>query len=112
MNHLHRMLKHPVALSLLVFAVWMAAVLTIHIIGVRQLGSLAAWNEWVTLHCWYFRVWRLFMYGAVAYGLWWRRQRILRRDSSPEMRRALMRTNLAALVVMAFGELQVTIRQG
>ncbi len=112
MNRLYRVFKHPLVLSFLLFNLWMAVIVAIHIIGIRQLGSLAAWNDWVAHHGWYARAWRLCVYGAVAYGLWWRRQRLLGRDNSPDMRRALLRTNLAAFALIAFGEFQATMRQG
>lgn len=83
---------------------WMATIalvaLGINLLGIHALGSANAWSHWLAVHRWHFLAWRLCLYGATAYGWWWMRGRIMRRELLPETAARLRRTEFAALLAI------------
>lgn len=79
--------------------------IAIHAVGVRIVGNVAAWQRWLHMHAWMFRLWRLALYVAILRGWWWMRTRVHQRDRSPDARRRLMRAEIAAVLAIALTEL-------
>ncbi|GKT24398.1 hypothetical protein [Acidovorax sp. SUPP3334] len=88
---------------------WMALVMGIavaaNLVGIRMLGGIEAWSQWLTAHAGYFFAWRLVLYGATAWG--WRRLRICHHqngknsDELARIRRVEVATMLAVLLLEA-----------
>lgn len=95
-----RGLFHRSAMSLL----WVLAILVIavavNLIGIRIAGTMADWNRWLQEHSLYFLGWRLCLYGGTAYGWWWLRSRVLRREPTNETRTRFRRIEVAAVLTI------------
>lgn len=79
--------------------------IVVHVIGVRLVGSVAAWQRWLHEHAWTFALWRLSLYAAIVRGWWWMHARVRQRENSPEARRRLMRAEIAAALAIVLTEL-------
>lgn len=90
---------------------WMLVILLIatgiNLVGIRIIGDVNGWSHWLQIHSLYFLAWRLCLYGATAYGWWWMRERIRRREPAAEARTHLRRTEVAA--VLAILVLEATV---
>jgi hypothetical protein len=82
-----------------------AAAVAANVVGIAMLGSLGAWQGWLTQATWLFLLWRLCLYAATVYGWRWMRRRVLARDGSVPARRRLVRTEVAAVVAIVALEL-------
>ena len=95
-----RGLFHRTATSLL----WALAILGIavgvNLVGIRIAGSVAGWNRWLQEHSLYFLGWRLCLYGGTAYGWWWMRSRVLRREPAGDTRNRFRRIEVAAVLAV------------
>lgn len=69
--------------------------------GIYLVGSIAAWERWLTAASGYFLVWRLCLYGATAYGWIWMRRRLLAREADAQARRRLIRAEIAGIAAIA-----------
>ncbi|CAK0043881.1 Uncharacterised protein [Burkholderia pseudomallei] len=92
------------------FVLMMLAALTVvaivvHVIGVRLVGSVAAWQRWLHAHAWMFGLWRLVLYAFIARGWWWMRTRVRQRESSPDTQRRLTLVEIAAVLAIVLTEL-------
>lgn len=89
---------------LLVALLWVvtiaAVALGINLLGVHTFGSAGAWSRWFVAHRWYFLTWRLCVYGGTAYGWWWMRGRVMRREPSLQTASRLCRAEVAALLAI------------
>lgn len=74
--------------------------IVINALGIRLLGSVNGWHRWLASHAQCFMAWRLCLYAATAYGWWWMRGRVRQREPSPETHRRLLRTEIAAVMVV------------
>lgn len=93
--------SQPVRVSLWVIALVLAAI-ALNVLGIRVLGDTLSWSRWLSSHRGDFLVWRVFLYGGVAYGWWRMRGRIARGELSPETRMRLQRAEIgAALAILA-----------
>lgn len=70
---------------------------TVNMIGIWLIGDVSGWSRWLHEHSGHFAVWRGLLYGATAFGWWWMRNRVLRREPSPETRPRLLRAEIAAV---------------
>jgi hypothetical protein len=85
---------------------WGLAILVIvgavNLVGIRIAGDVSGWSRWLQTHSLYFLGWRLCLYGGTAYGWWWMRNRVLRREGVEESRTRFRRAEVAAaLAVLA-----------
>lgn len=84
---------------------WTALLLTVavaaNVAGIYFIGSISGWERWLAEASGFFLLWRLCLYGATAYGWWWMRGRLLARQSDPQTRRRLRRTEIAAVLALA-----------
>ncbi|WP_236872517.1 hypothetical protein [Burkholderia pseudomallei] len=76
-----------------------------HAVGVRLVGSVAAWQRWLHAHAWMFGLWRLVLYAAIARGWWWMHVRVRQRDASSDAQRRLMRAGIAAALAIVLTEI-------
>ncbi|WP_063899824.1 hypothetical protein [Burkholderia ubonensis] len=81
------------------------AMIAIHAVGIRIVGNVAAWQRWLHVHAWMFRLWRLALYVAILRGWWWMRTRVHQRDRSPDARRRLMRAEIAVVLAIVLMEI-------
>ena len=71
----------------------------INVIGIRVVGDVNGWAQWLRAHRADFLVWRIGLYGATAWGWWRMRERLRRRE--PDAPARLRRLEIAAVVVIA-----------
>lgn len=90
---------------LAMLAALMVVAIVVHVIGMRLVGSVVAWQRWLHAHAWMFGFWRLGLYAAIVRGWWWMRTRIRQRETSPDARRRLMRAEIAAVLAIALTEI-------
>lgn len=80
----------------------------VNVIGIRVVGDVNSWAHWLRAHRGDFLAWRLFLYGATAWGWWWMHERVRRREPGAHAR--LLRVEIAAVLVIlaleSFGCLQ------
>ncbi|UQP97318.1 hypothetical protein KP728_17460 [Xanthomonas arboricola pv. juglandis] len=86
------------------------AAVVVNLVGIRLVGDVEGWQRWLQAHADHFALWRLFLYGATAYGWWWMRRRLLRREPSNETRQRLVRTEVAAVVAIVLLEASALLR--
>lgn len=79
--------------------------IAVHAVGIRIVGNVAAWQRWLHLHAWMFRLWRLALYVAILRGWWWMRTRVHQRDRSPDARCRLTRAEIAAVLAIVLTEI-------
>lgn len=111
MNKLSAALMHPIVVAIATLVLWVMLWTCISVIGILHMGGVMAWFEWRRDHAWLLFAWRMCLYAAVAYGLWWRRQQVLKRNDTPKVRARLHRVDLLALFTMAMAEVHVDLRQ-
>lgn len=104
---IHRWLRIPRSLVvvLAMLAALMVVAIMVHVIGVRLVGSVAAWQRWLHAHAWTFGLWRLGLYAAIVRGWWWMRTRVRQRENSFEAQRRLMRAEIAAVLAIVLTEI-------
>ena len=90
-----------VALWILLIAVAAAA---INAAGIRLVGGVGAWEQWLAQHEVHSLVWRLMLYGATGYGWWWMRARLLLREPGVATRVRLLRVEVAAVLTVVILE--------
>lgn len=88
------------ARALLWTAVLLAAAVAANVAGIYFIGSIADWEQWLAEASGFFLFWRLCLYGATAYGWRWMRRRLLTRHPDVAARRRLVRTEIAAVLVL------------
>ena len=93
----------------LVIVLAMLATLTVvtiilHVVAIRLVGGIVAWQHWLHAHAWMFGIWRLGLYAMIVRGWWWMRTRVQQREPSPEARRRLVRAEIAAVLAIALTE--------
>ncbi|PMR75285.1 hypothetical protein [Billgrantia endophytica] len=97
-------LTHRLAMILLWTGLVVLAAIAVNLVGIRVVGDAQDWRLWLDRHAGVFLVWRLCLYGVTAWGWWWMRQRLRRRDGSPETHARLMRTEVAAVLAIVLLE--------
>lgn len=83
---------------------------TVNIVGIRIAGSVTGWARWMQPHRVFFLLWRLCLYSATAWGWWWMRERVRRRE--PDAVGRLRRIELAAAVTIVALECVAMLAQG
>ncbi|CAJ5369694.1 Uncharacterised protein [Burkholderia pseudomallei] len=103
----HRRLHIPRSLMvvLAMLAALMVVANVVHVIGMRLVGSVVAWQRCLHAHAWMFGFWRLGLYAAIMRGWWWMRTRVRQHENSPESRRRLMRAEIAAALAIVLTEI-------
>jgi hypothetical protein len=97
---LKKLFNRRAALVLLWVLTIVLAAVAINVLGIRLIGSVNGWTLWLASHRAGFMTWRLCVYAATAYGWWWMRQRVRQREPSAETHRRLLRTEIAAVMVI------------
>ncbi|CAM8820060.1 hypothetical protein [Burkholderia pseudomallei] len=100
-----RRISRSLLVVLAVLAALTVVAIIVHAVGVRLVGSVAAWQRWLHAHAWVFGLWRLVLYATIARGWWWMRTRVRQRDASPEARRRLIRAEIAAAFAIVLTEI-------
>jgi hypothetical protein len=101
-----------VGLALLWTLLVVAVAFAVNIAGTHVVGGVEGWQHWLQAHAGQFFVWRLSLYGATAYGWWWMRWRLLRREPSRETHQRLLRTEIAAVISVLALEVSQLMRHG
>lgn len=70
----------------------------VNVIGIRIVGDVNGWAQWLRAHRADFLAWRIGLYGATAWGWWRMRERLRRRE--PDAPARLRRLEIAAVVVI------------
>lgn len=72
----------------------------VNLVGIHIVGDVSGWSRWLQSHSLYFLGWRMCLYGGTAYGWWWMRNRVLRREAVAETRTRFRRAEVAALLAV------------
>ena len=108
------MLKRPlysqVARTLLWVMLLVLVAIGINVLGIRLLGGTISWSHWLTAHREHFLMWRICLYGAVAYGWWRMRSRIARCEVSPDTKMRLGRAEIGAAIAILALEAAALLR--
>ena len=78
---LNRLFNKYTGWTLLCFIALGCVALAVNIVGIRMIGDIDRWTQWVKEKAAFFLLWRLCLYMAVAYGWWWMRERVIQRAS-------------------------------
>lgn len=81
-----------------------------NLIGIYLLGDIIGWSRWLQIHSLHFLAWRLCLYGGTAYGWWWMRNRVLRREAAAETRSRFRRAEVAAVLTVLALETAVFVQ--
>lgn len=96
-------------------ALWALLVASIaaaaNLAGIQAVGSVDGWQQWLQEHAVHFLAWRVVVYSATAYGWWWMRQRVLRRENTAEARRRVRRIEVAAVATILLLEIGQWLQQ-
>lgn len=84
----------------------LATALVAGAIVIEVAGGAQAWRQWLNTHAEYFRVWRMFLYTALAYSTFRLHQRLRHTGMSAHSQRALLRTEVAAAATLILLEIQ------
>ena len=84
----------------------------INAIGIRIVGDVETWRDWLEHHRLHFFVWRLALYVLTAWGWWWMHKRIRAREPNPESRTRLRRAEIAAVCTIVLLETSMLFQQG
>jgi hypothetical protein len=87
-------------LTVLSVVLILVAAVCVNVLGIAVVGNVGDWSAWLNHHRWHFLAWRLCVYGATAYGWWWMRSQVLRREAAPEARAGLRRSELSAVLAI------------
>lgn len=90
---------------LLLAAAWLTLLLVVlaglQAISPRLIEQAANWQPWVQRHAFAFLIWRLLLYGGIAWGGWRLRERLLQNpEVSSDTHKRLRRTLWAALLAL------------
>ncbi|SPZ02581.1 Uncharacterised protein [Pseudomonas luteola] len=103
--------KRPLLLSSRLWMPLLASILVVlvalafDLAGIKHLGSVQAWSAWRNEAYWYFFAWRLCLYAGLAYGWWWMRKRVLKREPTMQARARLRNGGLGGVVTLVVFEL-------
>jgi hypothetical protein len=98
------------AKALLWAVVIVATAVGANIAGIYLLGSVAGWEKWLAAASGYFLAWRLCLYGATAYGWIWMRRRLLAREDDAQVRRRLVRSEIAGVIAILALEISLLMQ--
>jgi len=101
-----------VGVALLWGLVVVGAAAIVNLAGIRIVGSIDGWEHWLRRHTGVFLVWRLCLYALTAWGWWWMRQRVLRREPATETRRRFLRIEVAAVTAIVLMEGSAWLQHG
>jgi hypothetical protein len=88
---------------LAVIAIFLVAAIA-NVIGIWIVGDVSSWGQWLREHSSHFAVWRGALYVGTGLGWWWMRSRVSLRETMPETRTRLLRTEIAAVLAVAILE--------
>jgi hypothetical protein len=80
----------------------------VNVVGIRLVGDLEGWRQWLDARAGYFLAWRLCLYGATVYGWIWMRRRLRARVPSAET--GLRRGEIGAVATIALLEVSLLWR--
>lgn len=98
---LHWLFNRRVGHALLWTVLLLVAAIIVNLLGIRMLGSIDAWEQWMDDHADHFLAWRLLLYAGTVWGWMWMRRRLLAREPERDTRQRLMRTEIAAVFAVA-----------
>lgn len=101
---LHR-LRHRLVQPILWAALCLLVAVLISLIGIELAGGIVQWEQWLKGNAGYFRLWRMLLYTALAYGWYCLHRRLLAQNISQQKRRQLMRTAIGLVVAVLLLEL-------
>ena len=94
--------KNQRAAALVIAMLWtfllIVVAVGINVVGIRTLGNVTRWRLWLTAHGVWFLFWRICLYGVTAYGWWWMRERVRRREPTNEALSRLRHVEVAAVL--------------
>ncbi|WP_175687308.1 hypothetical protein [Burkholderia multivorans] len=93
-----------VGAALLWTALIIGAAVAVNLAGIHIVGGVEGWQHWLHAQAGVFRVWRVCLYAATAWGWWWMRQRVLRREPAAETRQRFLRIEIAAVAAIMLME--------
>lgn len=97
----NRLLVRRTVKALLWAALIIVAAAGANVAGIRLLGSIAGWQQWLAAASTYFLLWRLGLYAATVCGWLWMRRRLLAREPGAQTRRRLVRAEVAGALALA-----------
>ena len=77
----------------------------VNLVGIRIAGDVQEWSAWLKDHAPIFLIWRLCLYGAVGYGWWWMRRRIIARENNPNTKSRFARIEVSTVFALITLEL-------
>jgi len=109
MSHLTRLrlpwlFNRRVATALLWIFLVFGAAFTVNFIGIRLTGSVNGWTYWLHAHTAHFFVWRLCLYGAMAYFGWQTRRHLRQRPASVADYQRLRLIGVGAVITVLLHE--------
>ena len=104
------LLNRRLGIALLWTALAIGIAVAANLVGIRMLGSIDAWSQWLRAHAGYFLVWRVVLYATTARGWWWMRKHIRAREASCETSLRLRRTEVASVLAVAVLEGSLLLR--
>ncbi|QDF96907.1 hypothetical protein CJ010_10385 [Azoarcus sp. DD4] len=107
-----RLLSRRMGVALLWALLICGVAVTVNVTAIHVVGSIDAWERWLHAHSTHFLAWRLVLYAATAYGWWWMRQRLRRREPEAETHQRLQRVEIAAVVTVVLLEGSQWLRNG
>lgn len=88
---------------------WIAGLMLVagvlNAIGIELAGNIQNWSAWLKSHASALLVWRLFVYGAVCYGWYRMRIRVLAREDDLESRQRFQRIEIGAVCALLLLEI-------
>ena len=109
--HTPRPLHRRFARTLLYVLAFLLAAVGINVVGIWLMGDVSDWSRWLSEHSGHFAAWRGVLYAATALGWRWMRGRVLCRESNPETRARMLRTEIAAVLAIAALEIAMFLQR-
>lgn len=78
-----------------------------NLVGIRLVGDMDGWRQWLDEGAGYFLIWRICLYGATVYGWIWMRRRVRARDPSVETHQRLRRAEIGTVAAVALLEVSL-----
>lgn len=67
--------------TLLCFIALGCVAFAVNMLGIRMIGDIDHWTQWLKAKAVFFLLWRICLYVIIAYGWWWMRKRVIQRLS-------------------------------
>lgn len=77
---------------------FLGAAIVINLVGIRMVGDVYAWEQWMRKHSVWFLIWRLTLYTGTVTAWIWMRKRLLAREPARATGQRLLRLEIAAVI--------------